>query len=185
MNRRTMNRLALRHRTGLSLIELVVVMSACAVLLTLSATFLQRAFLAQVRSRTAAHLHLTLLRLEQSVRNDVHGASTAETGDAKLMPGVVLRLENLQDEVIEYRRQGSSLERVQFAAGEIKSRETFSFPREIDPKVLFPQPRLVVLSITADDEMEVDAPPIHVRIETVLQRDRGGASIPDREDADE
>ena len=160
----------MKRRRGISLVELVVVMSGCAVLLSLSATFLQRVMQAQVRSRADADLQRTLLRLDQSVRNDVHAAVAAETDPTKLMAGAVLRLELPDSATIEYRRQEAGLQRVLFAGEEIRSRETFSFPREIEPEITRPQPRLIVLSIAADDELLVDVPPVHVRIEAALPR---------------
>jgi type II secretory pathway component PulJ len=171
----------MNRRHGVSLVELAVVMSACAVLLTLSAAFLQRVMQAQVRSRAAAELHLTLLRLDQNFRQDVHGSDTAAVDPTQLMSGIVLRLESSGVDAIEYRHHENSLERVQFVAGEIQSRETFTFPREIDPKISSPQPKLIALSITADDEQIVAAPPVHVRIEAALHRD----GKPGREDARE
>lgn len=162
----------MNRRRGLSLVELVVVMSACAVLLTLCAAFLQRAFLAQMRSRTAAQMQLTLFRLDQSFRADVHTALTAETDPEQLLPGVLLRLENAKNEVIEYRWQENSLERVQLAAGGVQARDTFSFPRAIDPQASQPEPRLVVLSIETDDALDVDSPPVQALIEAALPRVR-------------
>ncbi|WP_254510199.1 hypothetical protein [Anatilimnocola floriformis] len=162
----------MKRRSGISLVELVVVMSGCAVLLSLSAALLQRVMQAQVRSRADADLQRTLLRLDQSVRNDVHTASAAETDPAKLMAGAVLRLELPDSTAIEYRRQEAGLQRVQLSGQEIKSRETFSFPREIEPAVTRPHQRLIVLSIEADDELFVDIPPVYVRIEAALPYER-------------
>lgn len=162
----------MKRRRGISLVELIVVMSGCAVLLSLSAAFLQRVMLAQVRSRADADLQRTLLRLDQMVRSDIHSATAAELDAAMLDKDALLRLELPDATAIEYRRQESSLLRVQLAGSEIKSREIFAFPRNIDPKVTRPQPRLLVLAIEADDELDVEAPAIHVRIEAALPGER-------------
>lgn len=159
------------QRRGISLLELVVVMSGCAVLLSLSAAFLQRVMLTQVRSRADADLQRTLLRLDQSVRNDVHAAVAAETDSAKLMASAILRLELPDSATIEYRRQEAGLQRVQLSGEDVKSREIFSFTREIEPEISRPHPRLIVLSIRADDDLVVDVPPVHVRIEAALPRE--------------
>ena len=175
----------MNSRRGISLIELVVVMSACAVLLSLSAAFLQRVMQAQLRSRQDADLQRTLLRLDQSVRNDVHSASAAEIDPAKLTHKAILRLEHPDSEAIEYRQEGDSLQRVQLSGAEVKSRETFSFPREIEPKITRPHPRLVVLSIHADDDLLVETPPVHVQIEAALPRQRSRAATSGEEKNDE
>jgi type II secretory pathway component PulJ len=163
----------MRSRRGISLVELIVVMTGCAVLLSLSAAFLQRVMHAQMRSRVDADLQRTLLRLDQSVRNDIHTATAAEIDPAKLNEGAILRLELPDAAAIEYRRQESGLLRVQLARGEITSRETFSFPREIEPEITRPQPRLIVLAIRADDDLLVEVPAVHVRIEAALPQARG------------
>lgn len=160
----------MKRRRGISLVELVVVMSGCVVLLSLSAACLQRVMQAQVRSRADADLQRTLLRLDQFVRNDVHRATAAEIDVNKLSEGTVLRLELPDSTAIEYRRQAATLLRVQLAGGEMKAREMFSFPREIEPRIARPQPRLIVLSIKADDEDLVDVPSVHLQIEAALPR---------------
>lgn len=160
----------MKRRRGISLVELIVVMSGCAVLLSLSVAFLQRVMQAQMRSRADAHLQRTLLRLDQMVRNDIHSATAAEIDPAKLNQGALLHLDLSDSSAIEYRLQESALLRVQLAGGEIKSRETFSFPREIEPKITRPQPRLIVLTIRADDELLVEVPAVHVQIEAALPR---------------
>ncbi|WP_254512295.1 hypothetical protein [Anatilimnocola floriformis] len=161
----------MKHRRGISLVELIVVMSGCAVLLSLSAALLQRVMQAQIRSRSDADLQRTLLRLDQMVRSDVHAAADAEVDPAKLPTGVVLRLA-LPDSVIEYRQQKTELQRVQLSGNDIKSRETFSLPREIALEIKRPRPRLIVLSIRTDDEPLLDVPPVYAHIEAALPGNR-------------
>lgn len=60
------------YRRGVSLIELLVVMSAATVILTLSTGLIHRIMHAQSKARGLAEIERTTLRLGNRFRRDVH-----------------------------------------------------------------------------------------------------------------
>jgi type II secretory pathway pseudopilin PulG len=170
MNSVRNKRRSLPGQRGITLVELLFTMSACAVLFSLSAVLLQRVMQTQLRARAVVDLQRTLLRFDEQVRADVHQARAAESDPDNLGAPTFLRLQLAGEDAVEYRRQNTSIERVLLMAEEVKSREVFKFPREIEPIISRPQPRILALSITAD-EVLLDSPPVHVYIEAALPRD--------------
>jgi hypothetical protein len=67
-------------RRGISLVELMLTLSACCVILTMSAALIHRALHAQSKSRRFFDGERNAQRLGESFRRDVHAATSAATG---------------------------------------------------------------------------------------------------------
>ena len=183
----------MRSRRGASLVELLVVMSACAAILTTSAVLLHRALHAQTKSRAFLAGQRNALRLSDQLRQDVHRASAVLEKD--LPPGVVLRLQIWNSQFAEYRYAAGLVERTVRAGDEVKSRETFEFPAT--SKLIVRQeanPRRVVLSLANDPtidelpregeprpDLKTFAVPVHLHVEACLGRDAKYREPPGKE----
>lgn len=178
-----------RTTRGISLVELLLTLSACSVILTLSAGLIHRAMHAQSKSRAFADVERNAMRLGNAFRRDIHAADQALSGDETLAEGAVLRLRLAGDETVEYRRAGGVVQRVGLAGDVVQSREEFSFPAEISLTVEQETPRLVVFSITTPVVTASAAPmdkrpppayatPVSLRVAAVLARNRPTMSPP-------
>lgn len=72
----------MRTRRAVSLVELLVIMSTCTVVLTLTGVLLQRAMRIQMQSRAVVQAERTALRLADQFRSDVHDARSVDVIDA-------------------------------------------------------------------------------------------------------
>ncbi|WP_425614074.1 type II secretion system protein J [Anatilimnocola sp. NA78] len=145
-----MKRLNSTNRTGVTLVELLVTMSACAVLLTLSITLLHRMLHVQKRAIAATDIQRTLWRLETTFRSDVHRAQPAES-EPNAHETLLIRLQLKPNQIVEYRSEEAALERVLLTKGELTSRERFAFSQSIQATVSRDQAGLVALAITTKD----------------------------------
>jgi hypothetical protein len=135
------------HRRAVSLIELLLAMSACTVILSMSATLIHRALHAQSKTRAIDDAERAALRLSSQFRRDIHDASAAET-DA-LPAGVFLRLQLPACQTVEYRRAQGSLLRILTNGDTNQARDQFNFPDNIELTVNKDTPSLITLSITS------------------------------------
>ena len=139
------------HRRAVSLVELLVVMSACTVLLSISASLIHRAMHAESRSRSFYSVERNALRLSQQFRHDVHQAISATVIETLSDADAFLRLTTSEAETLEYRRRDGVVLRAIMQDGKDLSRETYAFPassRHVIREV--GHPRRLVLTITAD-----------------------------------
>jgi hypothetical protein len=175
------------RRRGTSLVELLTVISGCAILLSLCGVLMHRSMQTQARTRYFFAVERTAMRLADQFRADVHRASGVETLDDELNDGAFLQLELPEGETVEYRREGASVVRLRSRDGEVVAREVFplasvgelSLEEEEEP------PRLV-LTIAADPEdslPSLDRPaagvresPISFQVAAVVGRDRRHAA---------
>jgi len=165
------------QRRGISLVELMLTLSACCVILTLSATLLHRAMHAQSKARLFFDGERSALRLSHSFRRDVHDASAAATGDEAGGDEVLVRLEMAGGQAVEYRQSGGRVDRTWQAEGRVLAREAFVFTPETRVVVAQESPRLITLSIVPPvDTGTTNGPllpytvPIQLRVEAVLGR---------------
>src|SRR5437762_4378350 len=115
-----------RHR-GVSLVELIVVMSAASVILSLSAGLIHRIMHAETAARSLATVERTSLRLAAALRRDVNAATRAITDQAQLADGAFLRLGYLAGSRIEYRRVDETIHRLELDGDRIVARDQFPF----------------------------------------------------------
>lgn len=155
----------MNRRRAISLIELLLTMSACSVILTMSATLIHRAMHAQSKARAIFDGERAALRLSEHFRRDVHAATAAETDGMSLGAGVVLRLTLPDRQTIEYRRAEGTVQRILIAGNATQAREEFKFPAGTLAVVHKVSPSLLTLSITTPLEQppaRVGQPPAEV-----------------------
>ena len=182
----------MKGRRGVSLAELLLTMSACTVILTMSAGLIHRALHAQSRSRGYIDDERNALRLGEAFRRDVHSATGVEIASDNEAKSILVTLQFAEGQTIAY-RQGETgrVERTLQVGGNVKSREAFDFAAEARLTVEKMPPRLVVLSIVSPTNAPVpaDSPPltpysrpVSLRVAAVLGRH---ASLVDAADAAE
>lgn len=118
----------MRTRRGVSLIELLMTMSACTVVLTLTGVLLQRAMRVQIESRAAASAERNALRLAAQFRGDVHEAKSVAANASAGGGEAFLRLELDGGRNVEYSRHENVLQRVESGGDKPAWREEFAFP---------------------------------------------------------
>lgn len=136
-------------RRAVSLVELLVVMSAATVILTLSTGLIHRIMHAQSKARALADVERTTLRLADSFRRDVHEATQATADKTQLADGSFLRLQLADGSTLEYRRDETTIRRVPLDGSHTIAREEFSFGEDFELEVNVESSRVVVLSITS------------------------------------
>jgi hypothetical protein len=172
-----------RNRRGISLAEMLVVMTAFTVAFSLSGQLLTRVFRIYCRSQDHADVERSALRLSTQFRRDVHQADTAITETSATDDGVFLRLSMSDGSQLDYSYRGGAIVRQRTGDGELAAREEFKFPEILDVVVQrLGRPSRLELTLTAvrtlayanpeEPAVRVSRNPINVHVETVLGRDR-------------
>ena len=118
----------MKTRRGVSLIELLLIMSACTVVLTLTGVLLHRVMRIQMQSRVHVNVERSSMRLSEQFRRDIHQARAAITGNPDQDGNVFLRLESADDRVIAYSRDKGLVRRLESSSNQPTRREEFEFP---------------------------------------------------------
>ncbi len=171
-----------KSRRGISLTELMVLMSATTMILSMSAVLLHRVMRVQVDSRAFADVERSAARLSRQFRQDAHRATTVTVESAKLKSNVLVELQLPMNETIEYSRANGNILRTDSRSGKVASREEFAFQPTCKVSVTnAPTPNFVVLSVTAprldaksskEDQLQsYRAAPIGLQVEAGLNRD--------------
>lgn len=116
-----------KNRRAISLVELLLVMSASTVVLSLSGVLLHRAMIVQMQSRSRTNVERTSLRLANQFRSDLHVARDANPDNSRNNSGVFLHL-TAGDRVIDYSRECGNVLRVESGGNLPPRREAFEFP---------------------------------------------------------
>ncbi len=116
-----------KNRRAISLVELLLVMSASTVVLSLSGVLLHRAMVVQMESRSRMNVERTSLRLANQFRSDVHAAGDVKPDAAHNTAGVFLHLTE-GDRAIDYSRENGNVLRVESGGNLPARREVFEFP---------------------------------------------------------
>ena len=171
----------MKSRRGASLVELLMVMSAGTVVLTMSAGLIHRVMHAQSRARAVADAERTSLRLANAFRRDVHEATGAELPEADAGERVFLRLTLPDNQTIEYGRRESNIVRVLFEGNRSVAREEFAFPAGIELAVRREEPRQIVLTIQSrpgempgeggSSVVSAFAVPVNLQVQAALKRE--------------
>lgn len=137
-----------KKRRGASLVELLVVMSLGAGLLTTTAVVLHRVMHSHGKTRHFLDASRSALRLSDQFRSDVHRARkvTKDNLDAP----IVVRLELGAADIVEYTHEGGVVRRTELKQDKVASREEYIFPA--NSKLIIrelPSPPLVSLSISS------------------------------------
>jgi len=165
-------------RRGISLLELLLTMSACTVILTMSVALIHRAMHAQSKARTFSDVERSALRLSESFRRDVHAASSAATDEDAGGADVFLRLQLPGGQSVDYRQAAGRVQRLWYVDGSVRAREAFVFSDQTRLMAQKESPRLVILSIVpqvdpagpADRPLAAYTMPAILRVEAVLGR---------------
>jgi type II secretory pathway component PulJ len=141
----------MNSRRAVSLIELIVAMSACTVILTTSAMLVHRVMHAHSRVRSFYDVERSAWRLSEQFGRDVHQArAAAVTGDPH-EEGAFLRLQLTDGENLEYRHENGNVWRNLLRGDQTASRDEFSFPPNVRLAIREEDtPRRLTLSVTAD-----------------------------------
>ena len=180
----------MRTRHATSLVELMVIMSACSIILTTSAGLVHRAMHAQSATRSFFDGERSALRLAEQFRSDVHVATAAVVTDGAHRDGLFLRLDLADGNTIEYRQADSKVTRLLTQHGSGDSRAEFAFTAPLELAVRDEtSPRRLILSITAGsavapaaDSRAAPLPayalPLNLEVEACLGRERQIAISP-------
>lgn len=150
MNRRR------RDRRAVSLAELLVVMTACTIILSMSAALIHRAMRAHSTTRAFLDNERTALRLSGQFRDDVQRATTATATETQRddrrssVPFVQLQLPG--QKAIDYYFKSGTIVRLMSIDSRPISQEEFSFPRSATLALHEEsEPQRLILTITAEE----------------------------------
>jgi hypothetical protein len=183
----------IRSRRAVSLVELLVVMSACTGVLTLSSVLLVRTMRIQMQSRAHGDAERNSLRLSDHFRRNVHQAKSAVSSRGELEGDVFLRLQLADGQQVEYSRIGNTVLRLSTENNDRVSRQEFAFPADCKLSVheLESPPRL---ALTITTEQGFSAPfdgnkasrtfaiPVSLHVEANLGRNLRYAKTTEAED---
>ncbi len=186
----------IRSRRAASLIELLVVMTASTVVITLTSGLLCRVMRIQVESRTHVDLQRNSLRLSEQFRHDVNAANAAVTDQDVLNAGDFLQLRFPDNRQVEYSHHGGTVLRRLSGHGNQVAREEFVFPATCEVAIQEDgQPPRLTLTITtgpgeahSGDDKPLNRAlsiPVSLRVEATLGRDLRFATAPTRREATE
>jgi hypothetical protein len=171
----------MKSRRGASLVELLMVMSAGTVVLTMSAGLIHQIMHAQSKARAFADVERTSLRLATAFRRDVQEATAAELAEADAGERVFLRLTLPENQTVEYGRREANIVRVLFEGSRSVAREAFEFPAGIELAVRREEARLIVLTIHSrpgeipgeggSSEASAFAVPVNLQVQAALKRE--------------
>jgi hypothetical protein len=171
----------MKSRRGASLVELLVVMSAATVVLTMSASLIHRIMHAQSKARAFSDVERTSLRLANVFRQDVHQATSAILAETDLGERSFLRLALPENQSIEYSRQDANVMRILLDGSRTIARDQFAFPAGAELAIRQDPPRLIVLTIhSRPGEMPAEdgrsqasafAVPVSLQVQAALKRE--------------
>jgi hypothetical protein len=161
-------------RRGISLVELMLTLSACCVILTLSTGLIHRAMHAQSKARLFFDGERSASRLGHAFRQDVYDAKTGAKGEGDLL----LRLEMPSGQAVLYRQSSGRVERTVNDGESVRARELYVFPADAQIMIANDPPRVFTLSIDPPAElpMQPDAPlpaysfPVTMRVQAIVGR---------------
>lgn len=165
------------RRHGISLIELLVTMSACTVILTMSAMLIHRIMHVQSRSQKFLHVERHAFRLSQSLRADGQRPAKLSTPPLPLAANALLRWEPLHGQAIEYRATAGNIQRVVLEGERVVAREDFVFPASTQFSATIENERLLVVKsapaeqpndVLKQQELPLYRTPLRLQIEVAL-----------------
>jgi hypothetical protein len=180
----------MQSRRGISLVELLLTLSACTVILTMSTALIHRMMNVQSIRRTDSDLERTALRLATVFRADVHRASDLLAQDDRTEEEL-LRLQSSDGQTIHYRHSEGALQRLIMDEEAIVARDEFRFTPEAQFTAERDQTDIVALLITsqpieASQKSRKSVAHVHrvaVRLEALLGRDRTTIEVAAQQEA--
>jgi hypothetical protein len=174
-----------KTRRAVSLTELMILMSATTMILSMSAMLLQRAMRVQMDSRAFADTERSAARLSRQFREDAHGATSAVLEKSKLNKDVFVQLQLPASKSIEYSRVNGNVRRSIMRDSKVAAREEFAFQPSCKLEVREEgSPNRIILTMmsapldpASSKEEQIQsyrAAPLGLQVEAVLNR---GASV--------
>lgn len=175
----------MRRRRGISLIELLAVLSGCSVVLGLTASLLHQTMRAQSHTRDFFDVERNAQRLARQFRSDVHAAAADSIDDVDaegVSNGELLRLRLPDGQTIAYQRAAEKIIRIASRADGPTAREEYALSEsmEIDVRKL-DAPQRYALSITSmppqpskeapPSPASIRATPVNLEVEAAPARD--------------
>jgi prepilin-type N-terminal cleavage/methylation domain-containing protein len=118
----------MNRRRGVSLVELLLAMTALSIILTLSVGLIHRMLRVQMQSRASADSERTALRLAGTFRRDVWQAASAAALGGDAASSVLVRLELPNHRSLEYGQEAAAVVRLLKEGERIIGRERFVLP---------------------------------------------------------
>ena len=119
-----------KSRRGVTIIEVIVLMTGVAAMLGLSVILLQLLMKLDADSRSRFDAAASLARLARQFRHDVHAAGSVRLVEQPASKAAVLRIDSGPDRAIDYRVKGEDrIVRVETGKGTEVRRESFLVPR--------------------------------------------------------
>jgi hypothetical protein len=185
-----------RARRGISLSELLVVMTACTALMTLSSQLVCRVMRIQVESRGLADAERNTMRLAGNFRSDVHRAQSFAIDPAAAGEAPFLRIVLAGGRSVAYSRQSGAVLRQESGAEQPTAREEFKLPAAAELNVReLDSPQRLELTLSVDPAAQLrrdgksvsDWPliPVSLQAEAIVSRDSQFASGPAVEESAE
>jgi hypothetical protein len=141
----------MKPRRAISVVELMVFMSAASVVLTMSAALVHQAMRTYSESRGFYDAQRSALRLARQFRRDAYEAKAASVDGDNLDDGVIVRLQLPGQQTVEYRHDARQIVRILSQPARPEKREEFMFPSpvELDLRGEDSPPR-IVLTLTSE-----------------------------------
>lgn len=183
-------------RRGVSLSELLVVMTACSALLTLSSSLVCRMMRLHVDSRAYESAERNANRLADNFRRDVHRAQFITRDPATGRDAVLMQVELSDGRNAKYSWQDGTVLREESGAERPAARDEFELPAACDLTIgELDAPRRLVLTVSSDLKARLQEDPrvrpvghlipIHLQVEAVVGRDAQLTASAAVEDASE
>jgi hypothetical protein len=177
-----MNPRTTKFRRGVSLTELLLLMSSYSMILTTCSVLLHRVMHVQIESRSIVDAERTSERLGYQFRQDIHQATIADVDGTKLKNDVFLQLQLPDNQTIEYSRVKGNVLRTASRGGKVVAHEEFAFESSCKLVVREDEsPKRIVLSImsaalepTSDKAEQLQsymAVPVGLHVEANVGRD--------------
>jgi type II secretory pathway pseudopilin PulG len=164
-------------RRGISLIEMLVVIGALAILMGLCAVTIQLLMRISSDAQARRGAATSIGRLAEQFREDVHACEGAELRDS---PG--LRLRRDPRAAIDYEVRGGRVTRVESIDGKPIRRESYELGRHdtaaFETRDDGPR-RFVALVVVRKERPEETAPPHPMEVLALVGKDRPGPSRPE------
>lgn len=168
----------MKNRTAMSLLELLVIMSAATVVLTLTGVLMQRAMHEQMLSRARVDAENTALRLADQFRRDVHDARETLLDQSHTQAGDFLKLMGAEGRAVTYARKNGSVHRRETGGTLPERHEEYSFSPGVELKInrLESPPRLSLTiqfrpnpaSVSREQPVGANRTPLSLHVEPVI-----------------
>jgi hypothetical protein len=174
-------------RRGVSLTELLLLMSACTMILSMCTVLLYRVMRVEIDSRSFVDAERTSARLSRQTRQDIHQATAVEVDGANTANGVFLRIQLPDNENIAYGRVNGNILRTESHGDKVAGRDEFAFEPSCKLEasedkaakrivLLMTSPPLDEASNKAEQLRSYQSVPVGLHVEASIGRDVASAN---------